>query len=56
MRDRWQKNIFLRVTRFPTSINTSYMYGSVPCYSSCKILTGVFLANYTPHVDRVLLV
>ena len=60
MRDRWQKNDILAVASnhlvdYPTSINTSYMYGFgslAGLMLVVQILTGVFLAmHYTPHVD-----
>jgi ubiquinol-cytochrome c reductase cytochrome b subunit len=60
MRDRWQKNDILAVVSnhlvdYPTSINTSYMYGFgslAGLMLVVQILTGVFLAmHYTPHVD-----
>jgi ubiquinol-cytochrome c reductase cytochrome b subunit len=60
MRDRWQKNDILAVVSnhlvdYPTSINTSYMYGFgslAGLMLVVQILTGIFLAmHYTPHVD-----
>ena len=60
MRDRWQKNDILAVVSnhlvdYPTSINTSYMYGFgslAGLMLVVQILSGVFLAmHYTPHVD-----
>jgi ubiquinol-cytochrome c reductase cytochrome b subunit len=60
MRDRWQKNDILAVASnhlvdYPTSINTSYMYGFgslAGLMLVVQILTGVFLAmHYTCHVD-----
>jgi ubiquinol-cytochrome c reductase cytochrome b subunit len=60
MRDRWQTDDILAVVSnhlvdYPTSINTSYMYGFgslAGLMLVVQILTGIFLAmHYTPHVD-----